>query len=391
MTPALAALTGPAGRATSAYYIALFAAIGAHMPFWPIWLKDWGLSESEVGLFLGLGIASRVGAGVLAPWLADLTGRRRTALVILALGAFTAFALHPFAGTRWVLLVLTLCAAVTMAASIPIGDALAVAAGRLHGFAYAPVRATGSAAFLLANLGCGWAVAQWGSDAALIWILVSLAALALFSARHPGGVRGEDPRPRLSDMGRLVRSRPFLLAAVASAALQASHGPLYAYGSLDWRAQGIPEVTIGALWAASVAAEIAFMLLLGARMSARLGPVGLFGLSAAACLMRWPLMMLAPPLPWLWPLQALHACSFAAAHLAMIAFVGAAVPRGLAASAQGLIGAGMGGLAMATGTLAASALHGLVGSGIHGVGTMLAATGLWATLRLRRTWNGGAV
>lgn len=391
MTPALAALTGRAARATAAYYVALFAAIGAHMPFWPIWLKDWGLSESEVGLFLGLGIAARVVAGVLAPWLADVTGRRRTALVLLALAAFAAFAAHPLAQTRGVLLALTLGAAVAMAASVPISDALAVAAGRLHGFAYAPVRAVGSAAFLLANLGCGWAVARWGSDAALLWILVSLAALAVFSARHPGGVREEDPKPKLADMGRLIRSRPFLLAAVASATLQASHGPLYAYGSLDWRAQGIAEQTIGALWAASVAAEIAFMVLFGARATARLGPVGLFVLSAAACLLRWPLMMLAPSLPWLWGLQALHAFSFVGAHLAMIAFVGSAVPRGMAASAQGLIGAGMGGLAMATGTLAASALHGVVGAGIHGIGTAFALVGLWAAWRLRRAWNGGPV
>ena len=51
----------------------------------------------------------------------------------------------------------------------------------------------------------------------------------------------------------------------------------------------------------------------------------------------------------------------------------------------------MGGLAMATGTLAASALHGVVGAGIHGIGTAFALVGLWAAWRLRRAWNGGPV
>jgi PPP family 3-phenylpropionic acid transporter len=391
MTPAAAALLRPAAAATAAYYVGLFSAIGAHMPFWPIWLRDWGLSEAEVGLYLGLGIAARVGAGVLAPWLADVTGRRRTALVLLALIGAATFAAHHVVETRGALLVLTLVAAVAMAASVPIGDALAVAAGRLHGFAYAPVRAVGSAAFLLANLGCGWAVAVWGVDAALLWIVVSLLALAAFSARHPGGVRSADPRPRLADMGRLVRSRAFVLAAAASAALQAGHAPLYAYGSLDWRTQGIAEPTIGALWAVSVAGEIAFMLLLGASLARRIGPVGLFWLAGLGGLLRWSLMLLAPPLPWLWGLQLLHAATFAAAHLGMIAFVGRAVPQGLAASAQGLIGAGMGGLAMASGTLAAAALHDVAGSGIHGIGVALSALALVATWGLRRAWQGGAV
>lgn len=391
MTPATAALFTPASAATAAYFVGLFSAIGAHMPFWPIWLRDWGLSESEVGLYLGLGIAARVGAGVLAPWLADVTGRRRTALVLLALTGAATFALHPLVETRGLLLVLTLIAAVAMAASVPIGDALAVAAGRLHGFAYAPVRAAGSLAFLLASIGCGWAVATWGIDAALVWIVVSLLALAAFSARHPGGVRGEEARPRLADMGRLVRSRAFLLAAAASAALQASHAPLYAYGSLDWRAQGIGEPTIGALWALSVAAEIAFMLLIGAKVAERLGPVGMFALAGVFGVMRWSLMMLAPPLPWLWGLQLLHAFTFAAAHLGMIAFVGRAVPQTLAASGQGLIGAGMGGLAMASGTLAAAALHDLAGAGIHGIGVTLSLLALVAIWGLGRTWRGGLV
>jgi PPP family 3-phenylpropionic acid transporter len=309
----------------------------------------------------------------------------------LALVGAATFAVHPLVETRGLLLLLTVIAAVAFAASVPIGDALAVAAGRLHGFTYAPVRAVGSAAFLLSNLGCGWAVAVWGIDAALVWIVVSLLALAVFSARHPGGVRGEEARPRLADMGRLIRSRPFVLAAVASAALQASHGPLYAYGSLDWRMQGIDEPTIGALWAVSVAAEIAFMVLLGAKAAERLGPVGMFWLSGAFCLVRWSLMLLEPSLPWLWGLQMLHACTFAAAHLGMIAFVGRAVPQGLAASAQGLIGSGMGGLAMASGTLAAAALHDLAGPGIHGVGVALSLLALAATWRLHRAWQGGLV
>ncbi|TVQ57213.1 MAG: MFS transporter [Rhodobacteraceae bacterium] len=387
----LAAIVAPAGRATAGFYAALFMAIGAHMPFWPLWLADWGLSESEVGLYLGLAIAARVGAGVLAPWFADFTGRRRTALVILAGVGAAAFLAHSVVATRPALLALTLIGAVAMAGCIPIGDALAAAAARLHGFGYAQMRAVGSAAFLATNLIAGLAVARFGPDAALVWIVASLTLLALFSARHPGGVREDGPRPRLADAFRLARARPFLYAAVASATLQAAHGPLYAYGSLHWRLLGVSEATIGALWAAGVAAEIALMVLIGGWITARLGPWGAFALSGAAGLARWTAMAFEPSLGALWLWQLTHALTFAPAHLGMIAFVAAAAPARLAASAQGVIGAGVGGATMAGATFLSAWIYPLAGAGVFALGVGLSAVGLAAALMLRRGWDGAAL
>lgn len=391
----LRALTGPAGRATAGFYAGMFMAIGAHVPFWPVWLKDWGLSDAEVGALLGSAIVARVGAGVGAPWLADVTGARRTALALLGALGVCAFALHAMVESRWALVVLTLLASVALSGALPIGDTLASAAARLHGFAYAQVRAVGSAAFLGASIACGWAVAAWGTDAALWWIVASLAIMAVFALRHPGGARPPGglgaERPRLGEALRIASRAPFLLAAAASAAVQASHGPLYAYGSLHWRAQGLDEATIGALWAWGVVVEIALMVALGGWLIRRLGPWGCFMLSAGAAAARWAAMALEPSLGWLWVWQATHALSFAPAHLAMVAFAGAAAPERLAASAQGLIGPGVGGAAMAAATFAAAAVYPLHGAGMFWIGCALAASGCVAALGLRARWNGGPI
>ena len=48
------------GLLTSAWYGALFFAFGAHLPYWPVWLADWGLSQAEIGTYLGLGLGLRV-------------------------------------------------------------------------------------------------------------------------------------------------------------------------------------------------------------------------------------------------------------------------------------------------------------------------------------------
>ena len=34
------------------FYAAVFVAVGIHVPFWPLWLKDRGLSATEIGLLV---------------------------------------------------------------------------------------------------------------------------------------------------------------------------------------------------------------------------------------------------------------------------------------------------------------------------------------------------
>ena len=66
-----ASLLSRPGLHTAAFYVALFMATGVHVPFWPLWLSDWGLTAEEVGLYTALGIAVRVVAGLAIPALAD--------------------------------------------------------------------------------------------------------------------------------------------------------------------------------------------------------------------------------------------------------------------------------------------------------------------------------
>ncbi|MEO1276213.1 MAG: MFS transporter, partial [Pseudomonadota bacterium] len=93
-----------ARRQTIFFYGALFAALGAHLPFWPLWLADWGLSPGEVGLYITLGFATRVIAGIAFPMLADRLDARRVVLSALAAFAALVFALHLFIDARWLLL-----------------------------------------------------------------------------------------------------------------------------------------------------------------------------------------------------------------------------------------------------------------------------------------------
>ena len=373
---------------TSAWYVFFFLFAGAHLPFWPLWLKDWGLSEAEIGAYSAAAIAMRVALGVVLPWIADRLNAPRRMLAILALLMAVLYAAHFWIETRPILFMATLAAAAVAAGMLPMADALSLRAADRNGFAYATARSVGSAAFLAANLVCGLAVARWGVDAALWWIILSFPPLIWLGLRHPGGAGAPVGRPRLAEAWRLLKSPVFLAAMIAGAATQGSHAVLYAYGSIHWASQGIGDAAIGALWALGVAVEVALMAIWGKALIDWLGAAGAILLAAGAGVFRWIVMTFDPGLIWLWPLQALHGLTFTAAHLGVMAFVQVAAPPQLAATAQGLTGALAGGIVMAGASFAAAWAYPAFGPDAYWIGAALALAGAAAAIALGRLWDG---
>lgn len=350
------ALSTRAGVLTCGYYTALFFAIGAHLPYWPIWMADWGLDDTEVAAYLGAGLFVRLGANAVLSAIADRLAVRRLMLCLCGIAAAAVFLLHLFAATRWELFALTLLVTATLSPMIPVGEALGVRAAMTHGFAYAHARAVGSIAFLAMNVGLGAGIAAVGPDAALWTLVISCLAAAVFGLLHPGGGAppgaGTDTARFREGLGMLAERR-MLLAALAIGLGQASHAILYVYASIGWVEAGIDAATIGWLWATGVIAETVLMLGPGRAWVARIGPAGILALGGAAGVLRWGAMMAEPGLAVLWPLQCLHAVTFGMAHLGAMAFVAAEVEHRLQASAQGLAIGTVSGALFALATLAA--------------------------------------
>ena len=387
-SPAAAAPPFAAAR-VAGWYAAMFAALGIYLPYWPLWLADWGLSVAEVGLFATYGFAARLIAGAVIPVLADRHAARRLALAGSCAVGVVAFLAHLGIASKPLLLAATLVSGGTFAALVPIGDALGLAAARDFRMDYARVRAWGSAAFLAANLGFGTALGALGPDVALWGIVAFLAIAGVLGASHPGGGRVvPGPRPRLKELFSLCLRPAFLLFILAAGLSQASHATLYAYGSLHWRDIGISEASIGRLWAWGVAVEIALMSLAGGLLTARLGAAGALALAGAAGVLRWSLMTLDPAGIALWALQATHALTFAASHLGAMAFLRAAVPERLAGGAQGLFQTVVGTSLMFAFTGLAAEVYPWAGGGAYWIGTGASAHAQICALGARRLWAG---
>ena len=151
---------------------------------------------------------------------------------------------------------------------------------------------------------------------------------------------------------------------------------------------GLGEGRIGALWAFSVGVEVVLMVAGGAFLMNRVGAVGSMALAGVGGLLRWGAMA-ADPTGWLlWPLQALHALSFAAGHLGAMAFIARAVPPRFGAAAQGASGAMAGGLALALGMALSAAAYPALGGRTYLIGAGFSAIGLAGALWLGRRWSG---
>ncbi|MEO1458401.1 MAG: MFS transporter [Pseudomonadota bacterium] len=381
-----------AGLLTAGYYAAVFAVLGAYLPFWPVWLAEQGLGVAEIGSIVSAALLLRLVTVPALTALADRFALRRAMLAGAGFVSAALFLVHLGAEGQGALLALGLALTFSFSLMVPLGEALGLRASGRFGFAYAQARAAGSIAFLLANIAMGWAMAAFGADA-LIWVLAAGCVLAgAIGALHPGGGAPRGSGVAGAGMDRagfregfaLLGDRRLLLFALAAGLGQSSHAVYFLFASLDWADQGISAETVGMLWAAGVVAETVLMLGPGGRWLRRLGAPGAIALGAAAAALRWVAMAFEPALWALWPLQALHALTFALSHLGIMAFAAAAIPDRLQASGQGVLLGLTQGVMLALATFAAGLVEGALGrEGAWLMAAGMAAAGAALALWLR--------
>ncbi|MFN3353008.1 MAG: MFS transporter [Brevundimonas sp.] len=351
-----------ASRRMAIVYVLLFGATGVSLPFAGLWFRDQGLSGAQIGIMLAAPTLARLVVGpALAVW-ADRFRLRRTPIAWLGLIAAAGYGLAGLVEGFALWLPLWFIAASAAAAMIPLTDVLTLRLGRKAGFAFAPTRSAGSVAFVVANVAMGALLLRASSDAVIVWIAcASLLAAAAAVAAPPEPVSdqpGATGVDRFAGLGALLKDRVFLTAIVAVGAVQASHGFYYAFSAIEWKAQGVGEQTTGLLWGFSVVAEVAWMWWIEPwRRRRGVGPGAILALGVVAGVVRWTAFAFSPAEWMLWPLQALHALSFAAVFLAGLEIVERLSPPAHQTAAQTLSSALSSGVLIGLATLTAGPLY----------------------------------
>ena len=364
-------------------YAAMYAAYGVASPFLPAFVASRGIAPEQLGLVLGAGTAVRLVSAPLAGRLGDLFSALRTVLVLcIALAAFTTLGYLPAHGFWW-FLAISMMQAAALAPMTVLADALALGAAQRARFEYGWVRGTGSAAFILATLVSGQAVAIAG-----LGVIVGLQASLLGLAALAATLVPELPHaPRAAvgghRIGELVRLPVYRNLAIVAALVLGSHAMHDAFAMIRWRAAGVSAGMGSVLWSEAVLAEVLVFFVVGPRLIALLTPAGALALAALAGTVRWMVMASTAAVLPLALVQPLHGITFALLHLACMRLIARAVPEGLEGTAQALYGTGM----VAVGalvTFASGALYARLGASGFWVMAALSAVALPFAWRVAR-------
>ncbi len=384
----MVARVSPALR-LSVFYATLFGLVGIHLPFWPVWLAGRGLDSFQIGVVTAVGLAVRAVSSPVIGSLADRARDRRTVMVAAAAVALLSVGLFHVAGGFAGIVFATIVLTISHGALGPLIENLAMLLATASGFSYGRVRSLGSVAFILMSAGGGWLVAGRSSEIVLtvvtIWLV--LTVIAAFFLPEPPPVPHGAPRGEAMPLLRQPMFRWLLLAVML---IQASHAVFYAFGTLEWRRNGLGDGIIGLLWAVGVAGEVVFFVFAQSVLK-RVGPLALLMLAGAGGVVRWTLMSVVTAWPLLLAVQLLHAASFACCHLGMMVVLSRAVPITHSATAQGLCAS----IAFALGMGAMMAVSGLLyaayGADAYRWMAVSAALGIAAAAMVRKRWDGGAL
>ena len=380
---------GLIGFRLAGYGAAYFFAAGALMSYWPVWLRDRGVVDVEMGtLFMSRQICS-VASTLAIGWLAHRLGNTRGAMLALAGAAALLMVAYQLSYGFLALLLISLFWGAVWAPTMALYDSVLVTETKARGFNYGSLRVWSSVTFIVGTIICGAAVDRGGSAWVLYVGVIGIVLMLPAGLMIPAAAHGRDAN-RHAPFGipDLLKSRPFLLFMLAAGCCQASHAVLYSFGTLTWRAAGIDDLTISLLWGEGVAVEILLMLVSG-RLLAKMGVCGLIGFGLSCALVRWLGMAFTTELWALVLLQALHAGSFAASHLGAMAFIQRALPAPGVALGQSVYYAIGTGAAQAVIYQVAGLLYGAYGQKAFLGMFVVALVGMAAIVLLSRQWKGG--
>ncbi len=376
---------------TALQYILLFGTSGVTLPFAGLWFRSQGMSGAEIGALLALPMFGRIVSGpLLAVW-ADGFRLRRTAIALLGLAMAVGYGAAGLDDNFYVRALCWFVGATAAAALIPLSDVLTLRLSRRENYPFSLPRGCGSLAFVVANIGMGALLTMMPADIIIVWIVSSSALIALTAwlclPAEPVQLDGVQisKLARFQGLGRLAKNRTFVCAILGIGAVQAAHGFYYGFSAIAWKAQGISESMTGLLWAFAVAVEIGFMWVVEPwRKRKGFGAFPLLMMGVTAAVIRWLFMALEPSFWWLWPLQAMHALTFAATYLAGVEIVEALSPPQDHTAAQTLSSVVAAGFLIGLATAVSGQLYDAYGAQGYMAMAVLAALGGVFAVSVRR-------
>lgn len=301
----------------SGFYFFYFAALGALVPYWSLYLRSLGFGAVEIGELVAIIMATKVVAPNIWGWIADHTGRKMAIVRAASLLAAVSFAGVFLGQGYWWLALVMFVFSFFWNAALPQFEATTLNHLGDEVQRYSSIRLWGSIGFIVSVAVLGLAFQSRGTGvlpAVVLALFVGIWVSSLFVPERAAGHQRRDQEP----IGRVLARPAVVTLLLVCFLMQASHGPYYAFYSLYLSGHGYSEGAIGLLWALGVVAEIAVFLRMPHWLS-RFGDHRLLLVAAVLTSLRWILIALfVDNLGILLVAQTLHAASFGVYHAVSI-------------------------------------------------------------------------
>ncbi|HFQ4931030.1 TPA: 3-phenylpropionate MFS transporter [Vibrio vulnificus] len=307
----------------SQYFLGFFFAYGVYLPFWSLWFKEQGVSSTDIGLLVGIGLATRCVANMVITPRIHKAEHIMPALRWLSFAALIFVGFHFFTGgSFWLMALATVLFNLCCGPVVPLSDALANYYARLKMLDYGRTRLWGSIAFIAGSTVVGYLISLYGTDmilyTALVGVFISLL-LSMRSANVMPVTRSEhhSERPKLT---QLLTDGPVVKFLLLAALIQGSHAAYYSFSAIYWQQAGHSEEIIGYLWSLGVVSEVA-VFASSKRLFAGWSLRALFVAASIGVMLRWGITASTTLLLGLVLVQLLHGVTFAMAHIAAIQYI----------------------------------------------------------------------
>lgn len=304
----------------SSFYFFYFAALGALIPFWGLYLKDRGFTPLAIGQLMAILMATKIVAPNLWGWIADHTGARlpivRLASLLSMLIFAGVFAVDGFWGIALVMILFSFF----WNASLPQMEVVTFNHLGSQSRRYATIRLWGSVGFIIAVLILGAVAERAGTGIVPGVVLVLYTGIWLSTLVIPDP---EQPPVGIqsSSVSSLLRKPEVAAFLAACFLMQASHGAFYAFYSIYLTEAGYSSAAVGGLWAWGVVLEVIVFWRMHLLLE-RFGTRRVLLVSLGLAVLRWLLTggFVDNPAIQIFA-QSLHAATFGTFHAAAIYLV----------------------------------------------------------------------
>ena len=272
----------------SSFYFAYFAALGAILPFWSLYLQSIEFDAKAIGELSAILVGSKIIAPNLWGWLADHFGKRMLIIRIGSLISLVAFIGAFYTTSFWGLALVMLLYGFFWNATLSQFEVTTLNHLGNSEQDYSRIRVWGSIGFIVTVwlLGILFEQIEIRYLLHVMFIIMALILLSSLLVNDKNIVKEQQQQKSIMDVLLQTKVIGLILACIF---MQASHGPYYTFYSIYLEDHQYSLGFIGKMWALGVIAEV-FVFIYMHRLSQWFNIKTLFIASMVITAVRWCLI-----------------------------------------------------------------------------------------------------